>query len=249
MKALIGTGTLALALLLTGCGDSGSSGNASANSAAPAAAVPPPANGDWTQSVAETPEGGFRMGNPNAQVKLVEYASMTCPHCAEFSEAASEPLTAMVKNGQVSWEFRHYMLFPTDPGMSLLARCQGPGPFFALTEQIYADQKNWVGKVQALPQAQLQQLQSLPPEQQVTAIVKAAGLDQFFRQRGMPQAKIDQCLADQQGLQKLAGLTNLGNQEGVAGTPTFFINGKIVELGNAAIWPQLQTAINEALGQ
>ncbi|HEX8533532.1 MAG TPA: thioredoxin domain-containing protein [Allosphingosinicella sp.] len=248
MKALIGTGALALALLLTGCGDNGG-GNASGNSAAPAAAVAPPANGDWTQTVVETPEGGFRMGNPNAQVKLVEYASLTCPHCGEFSEEASEPLTNMVKTGQVSWEFRHYMLFPTDPGMSLLSRCQGPGPFFALTEQIYADQKNWVGKVQALPQDQLQQLQSLPPEQQVTAIVKSAGLDQFFRQRGMPQAKIDQCLADQQGLQKLAGLTNLGNQEGVTGTPTFFINGKIIELANSAIWPQLEPKLRAAMGQ
>ena len=248
MKALIGTGALALALLLTGCGDNGG-GNASGNSAAPAAAVAPPANGDWTQTVVETPEGGFRMGNPNAQVKLVEYASLTCPHCGEFSEEASEPLTNMVKTGQVSWEFRHYMLFPTDPGMSLLSRCQGAAPFFALTEQIYADQKNWLGKVQALPQDQLQQLQSLPPEQQVTAIVKSAGLDQFFRQRGMPQAKIDQCLADQQGLQKLAGLTNLGNQEGVTGTPTFFINGKIVELANSAIWPQLEPKLRAAMGQ
>lgn len=249
MKALIGTGSLALALLLAGCGDSGSKGNTSSNNAAPAAAVAPPANGDWSQTVVETPEGGFRMGNPNAQVKLVEYASVTCPHCAEFSEEASEPLTAMVKNGQVNWEFRHYMLFPTDPGMSLLSRCQGPAPFFALTEQLYADQKNWVGKVQALPPAQLQQLQSLPPEQQVTAIVKSAGLDQFFRQRGMPQAKIDQCLADQQGLQKLAALTSLGNQEGVTGTPTFFIDGTIVPLSNGPIWPQLEPAIKKALGQ
>jgi protein-disulfide isomerase len=249
MKALIGTGALAAALLLAGCGDSGSGGNASGNNTASAAPVAPPANGDWSQTVVETPEGGFRMGNPNAQVKLVEYASLTCPHCAEFSEEASGPLGNMVKTGQVSWEFRHFMLFPTDPGMSLLSRCQGPGPFFALTEQIYADQRNWSSKVQALPEAEIQRLQSLPPEQQVTAIVKSAGLDQFFRQRGIPQAKIDQCLGDQQGLQKLAALTNLGSQEGVTGTPSFFINGKIVELANTAIWPQLEPKLREALGQ
>ena len=103
--------------------------------------------------------------------------------------------------------------------------------------------------MQALPPAELQRLQSLPPEQQVTAIVKSAGLDQFFRQRGVPQAKIDQCLADQQGLQKLAALTNLGTQEGVTGTPTFFINGKIVELANTAIWPQLEPKLREAAAQ
>ena len=248
MKALIGTGALAAALLLAGCGDSGSGGNASGNSAAPLAPIQAP-NGDWTQTVVETPAGGFRMGNPDAPVKLVEYASVTCPHCGEFSEEASEPLANMVKSGRISWEFRHFMLFPTDPGMSLLARCQGPGPFFALTEQIYADQRNWSSKVQALPPAELQRLQSLPPEQQVTAIVKSAGLDQFFRQRGVPQAKIDQCLADQQGLQKLAALTNLGTQEGVTGTPTFFINGKIVELANTAIWPQLEPKLREAAAQ
>ena len=247
MKALIGTGTLALALLLTGCGDSGREGNTSGTSAAPTAAVAPPANGDWTQTVVETPEGGFRMGNPNAPVKLVEYASVTCPHCAQFSAEATEPLTQMVKDGRVSWEFRHFLMFPTDPGISLLARCQGPGPFFALTEQVYADQANWSGKVQSLPAAELQRLQALPPEQQVSAIVKSAGLDQFFRQRGIPQAKIDACLADQQGLQKLAGLTNLAASEGVTGTPTFFINGSVVR--SASDWKTLEPAIRTALGQ
>lgn len=248
MKALIGAGTLALALLLAGCGDSGDSGNKSGTRAA-SAPIPAPANGDWTQTVAETPEGGFRMGNPNAPAKLVEYASVTCPHCAEFSAEANEPLTQMVKSGRVSWEFRHFLLFPTDPGMSLLARCQGPGPFFALTEQIYADQANWSGKVQSLPPAELQRLQALPPEQQVSAIVKSAGLDQFFRQRGIPQAKIDACLTDQQGLKKLAGLTGLGTREGVTGTPTFFINGATVELLNGqGIWPQLEAALRKAGG-
>ncbi len=250
MKALIGGTALALALFLTGCGGEASGGdNKTGNSAAPAAAVAPPANGDWSQTVVETPEGGFRMGNPNAAVKLVEYASMTCPHCGEFSDEASAPLTEMVKSGQVSWEFRHYLIFPTDPGLSLLTRCQGPGPFFALTEQVYADQKNWSAKVQSLPPAELQRLQSMPPQQQASAIIKSAGIDQFFRQRGIPQAKIDQCLADQQGLQKLVDLMSRANSEGVTGTPTFFINGELVPLENRAIWPQLQPALNKALGR
>jgi protein-disulfide isomerase len=248
MKSLIGTGTLALALLLTGCGESGTNDTKAGNSAAPAASVAPPANGDWAQTIVETPEGGFRMGNPDAAVKLVEYASMTCPHCAAFSEEATEPLlNNYVKSGQVSYEFRHFLLFPTDPGMSLLARCQGPGAFFALTEQVYADQQNWSSKVQSLPPAELQRLQAMAPDQQVSAIVKSAGLDQFFRQRGMPQAKIDQCLADPQGLQKLADLSARGQQEGVTGTPTFFINGEIVK--NANTWATLEPALKQALGR
>ena len=255
MKASIGTGALALALLLTGCGG-GESDDKAGNSAAPAgtaagtaaAPVAPPEGGDWTQAVAETPEGGFRMGNPNAPVKLVEYASLTCPHCAEFSEAATETLkNDYVKNGQVSWEFRHFMLFPTDPGMSLLSRCQGAGPFFHLMDQLYAEQRNWVQKVQALSDAQYQQIQTLPPQQAARALVKSAGLDEFFRQRGVPQAKIDACLNDPQALQRLAELQNLGAKEGVTGTPTFFINGEKVE--SAANWAALKPALDKALGR
>ena len=53
--------------------------------AAPAAAqAPAVANVDWSQRVATTPEGGFRMGNPDAPVKLVEFLSLTCSHCATF---------------------------------------------------------------------------------------------------------------------------------------------------------------------
>ena len=63
----------------------------SGNSSAPIEAIKAP-NGDWTKMVSATPEGGFLMGNPNADVKLVELGSMTCPHCAEFSEQADQKL-------------------------------------------------------------------------------------------------------------------------------------------------------------
>ena len=74
---------------------------------------PPPNNGDWTTIVAQTPEGGFLMGNPNAKVKLVEFGSMTCPHCAEFDETACKPLIDnYVKTGLVSCEFRNFVRDP-----------------------------------------------------------------------------------------------------------------------------------------
>src|SRR5687768_3218644 len=59
---------------------------------AQATAVKPPKGGDWQQVVAQTPAGGFVMGNPDAAVKLIEYGSMTCPHCAEFDETGVQPL-------------------------------------------------------------------------------------------------------------------------------------------------------------
>ena len=245
MKALIRTGTLALALLLAGCGESD---EMATPIAAPTQAIAATNGGEWTRIVEETAEGGFRMGNPDAPVKLVEYASVTCSHCAKFSREATGPLTQLVKSGHLSWEFRHYLIFPTDPAVSMLARCGGPSEFFALTESLYATQSDWSEKVQAIPSDELERIRALPPGQQVVAMVKSAGLDELLRQRGVPQRQIETCLANEQGLQKLEALTRRGEAEGVPGTPTFFINGRIVPRktgvrGWKALWPELRSAL------
>ena len=85
MKAQISIGALALGLMLSGCGGSEDGNLASVNTSAPLTQIAAPNNGSWTEIVSETPEGGYRMGNPDAPVKLVEYASITCPHCGEFA--------------------------------------------------------------------------------------------------------------------------------------------------------------------
>jgi protein-disulfide isomerase len=249
MKAHLSLGIAAFALALSGCsGDEDGDLNAvAANSNAPLNQIAAPNNGDWTQTVVETPEGGFRMGNPNAPVKLVEYASITCPHCAEFAEAGSEPLQQQfVRSGQVSWEYRPFLLFPSDPAIFMLLRCQGATPFFTLTEQLYASQGDWLGRLQTMPPEQQQALQGATPAEQGRAIIATTGLDQFFRQRGMPEGRINSCLADQAQLERLAEITRTGaEQNGVTGTPTFFINGQKVDVGT---WPQLEQRLRAAIG-
>jgi protein-disulfide isomerase len=246
MKAVLSGAVAALALALAGCGgDNGGNAAAGGTSNAPLKQIAAP-NGDWTQTVAETPEGGYRMGNPDAPVKLIEYGSLSCGHCAEFSEAATEPLkNTYIKSGQVSWEFRPYLLFPTDAGVSMLLRCQGAGPFFHLADQLYAEQHDWLGKVQQLPPEQLQQMSQLPAEERAGLFVRASGVDQFFRQRGMPESKINACLANRAELEKLAALTDRGNKDGVQGTPTFLINGAVADASN---WTQLEPRLRAAIG-
>jgi protein-disulfide isomerase len=238
---------IAAALIVAGCGDGGNGSAAGAGGAAPKA-VPAPNGGDWSQTVTETPEGGFRMGNPNAPVKLIEFASISCGTCAAFSQQGTQPLVdKYVKTGNVSWEYRPFMIFPTDPGVFMLLRCRGAGPFFQLTEQLYTEQRNWLGAVQQLPQAEIARLQSLPPAQQSGALVQATGLDRFFRQRGMPEAQISQCLANGQDLQRLVEITSKAQSEyQISGTPTFVINNEVVP--NTVSWQQLEPAIQSALG-
>ena len=248
MKAKLGTGAVALTLFLSGCGGE-SEGNlnaAAANDAAPLTQIAAPNNGDWTQVVSETPEGGYRMGNPDAPVKLVEYASITCPHCGEFAEAATAPLeNTYVRSGQVSWEYRPFMLFPSDPAIFALLRCQGPTPYFRLVEQLYATQPEWMARLQTMPPEQAQQLQGMAPGAQAAAIIEVTQLSAFFRQRGMPESRINSCLADTSGYERLAETTRHGSQEdGVTGTPTFFING---ERADVSQWPELEQRLRAAI--
>lgn len=244
MKSILTAGAAAVALLLAGCGDGAGNGQAPVSDA-PLKQIAAP-NGDWTQTVVKTPEGGFRMGNPDAPVKLVEYGSLSCPHCAEFEEQGGPPLRdKYVKSGQVSWEFRTYLLFGPDAGISALLHCQGEGAAFPMIEQLYADQRNWSGRLQSLPPEQLQQIQSLPAREAAAAMLQATGVDEFFRQRGMPASRIQSCLADPAVLDQLAAITKRAGDEGVNGTPSFFINGKSVP--TATRWSQLEPELRAAI--
>jgi protein-disulfide isomerase len=249
MRASIKAGACALAFALAACGSGDGTGTNLSSATGQEVAlkqIAAPDNGDWTETVSQTPEGGFRMGNPNAPVKLVEYASITCPHCAEFEEQGVPTLRdRYVRSGQVSWEYRPLIVFPSDPGIFMLLRCQGPGPFFRLSGQLYADQRNWVTRLQSTPPEQLQQIEGMPPIQRAAAMVRLAGLDQFFRQRGMPEARMNSCLADDQNLQQLGQISQLANQEGVTGTPSFFINGTRQEAGR---WSELAPLLRNAVG-
>jgi protein-disulfide isomerase len=248
MKFVTGCALGALALALAGCGggdEKGSNAQATANQNLQLKQIAAPNGGDWTQTVTQTPEGGFLMGNPQAAVKLVEYGSYTCGHCAEFAETATEPLQdKYVKSGQVSWEFRPFLLFPSDPGIALVARCLGPNAFFPITDQVYATQGEWIPRLQQLSPEQQQQLEAMAPAERAASLVRAAGLDQFFRQRGVPEARMNACLADQQALQDLAGITAKATEQGVTGTPAFLINGKLVQAGE---WKALEPLIQAAL--
>jgi protein-disulfide isomerase len=212
------------------------------------AAVAAPHNGDWSTIITKSPEGGFVMGNPNAKVKLVEYGSMTCPHCAEFEELGSKPLVDnYVKKGLVSWEFRNFVRDPFDMTATLIARCGGEANFFGMTRTLFHDQRNWVGKVQAADQAKLQELQSMPPARQFSTIAEVAGLKTFAAQRGVPRAKVEQCLANEADTNNLVQMnSDAVTTYNVAYTPSFMINGTLAD--RVATWEALEPKIKEALG-
>ena len=248
MKSLFMAGAAAVVLTLAACG--GGSGNNTAGvtpPATPVTNVAAPAGSDWTQTIRET-ERGFLMGNPDAAVKLVEYASITCPHCADFSnQGGSEGIRNYVRSGRVSWEYRPYMIFPTDPGLFALLRCNGPESYFLLVDQLYAEQQNWAMRGQRYLDANRAAVEGMDLQTRAATLVRETGVDAFFRQRGMTQQQIDQCLADPRNLQRVADDTQHAIQtDNPPGTPTFYING--AQQQNIGYWPQLEPLLRQATG-
>lgn len=226
--------------------NAGTSAGGGDGSSGPVEQVQRPANGDWSQAVTPTHEGGFMMGNPDAPVKLVEFGSMTCPHCAEFDENGVGPLIDnYVKNGRVAFEFRNYVRDPYDITASLIARCNGAQGFFPLTRALFKNQEDWIQKLQQVPPEQQQTLQTASPQQQFLTIADWAGLQQWAAMRGVPKAKSTQCLQNQSEIEKLVQMTSDASSSGVTGTPTFLLNGELLE---QRTWDTLEPRIKEALG-
>ncbi len=242
MKTLLLT-TLAAAALLSGCSKAeDAAGNAAASTTA---AVAAPTGTEWAATVVKTPENGFMMGNPAAPVKLIEYGAMSCSHCAEFAEASKDGLKALVNKGNVSYEYRNFLLNVMDVPASLLVRCGGPAPFFQIAEQMFADQRNWLGRTSSITQAEQQAMSKMTPTQTAQMLASKLELDKFVQQRGVPSEKIAACLSDPKAIDELGKISEVGQKEfQISGTPTFIINGQVVKDANT--WDKIEPMLKAA---
>jgi protein-disulfide isomerase len=211
----------------------------------PAAAAPQKKAVDWTRTVAATPGGGFRMGNPQAKVKIVEYGSLTCPACRRFAVTAMTPLKAHVRTGRVSFEYRNYILNAVDIAAALVARCGGPSRFFPVADKLYATQGEWIGKVQAMPAADKARLESMADSERLKLIATAGGIQKLAAPYGIAPAQANKCLADPAALNRLETMVENGRALGVRSTPTFFVNDRQVDVHD---WQTLEPHLKQSGG-
>ncbi len=231
------------ALMLGACKKAGGD-DAAASTAGPIA--PAPAGG-WVEQVVKTADGGYRMGNPDAPVKVIEFGSRTCPHCAAFATEGFPPLKQEVATGRVSYEFRDFAIHGPDIAAILLGRCNGPQAFFPLLEQMFGDFDEVSKKWSALPPTFGDSLAGKSPAQQAAAWADQLGYLSFVGQRGVPAAKAQACLSDNAAMDEVAKTMQDGVQRfNITGTPTFVVNGEVA--ANAHDWPSLKTAIDAAKG-
>jgi protein-disulfide isomerase len=175
----------------------------------PDTAVAQPAAGGGEVPIAELmtpgPLGDQAQGAADAPVTIIEYASMTCPHCSHFHETTyPEMKKKYIDTGKIRFIFREFPLDPLATAASMLARCAGGDKYFPLIETFFAQQKDWVVQ---------------KPLQPLFAIAQQAGFT---------QQSFNECLANQQMENGIVeSRTRATTKFNVNSTPTFFINGKI----------------------
>jgi protein-disulfide isomerase len=209
-------------------------------------AARPAARPNWVQTVVRTPEGGYRMGNPNARIALIEYGSRTCPHCAFFDAQGVPALTSKyVANGQLSYEFRDFPVHGViDMGPILLGQCVSPAQFFPMLNRMMAAQ-NQLMKRTEIPAADQEKLRTMAPGPLIAWLANYYGYTAFVAQHGVPAARAKACLADPKLLAAVAKQTDTANSKyAIEGTPTFIVNGKVAK--STFDWATLEPILRAA---
>jgi protein-disulfide isomerase len=151
------------------------------------------------------------LGKPDAPVKVYEYASMTCPHCARFAKDVFPAIKEKyIDTGKVLWTMREFPLDPRATAGFMLARCIGkdgpPEKYYTVLDVLFAQQDNWAfvdDPKQVLP-----------------------GLFAIAKQSGFTQEQFQACLKDQALYAGVSAVKERGEKAfNIDGTPTFFING------------------------
>lgn len=151
------------------------------------------------------PLGDHIQGNDKAPVTIVEYASLTCPHCAHFHETVYPVLKKYVESGKVRFIFREFPRDPVDIGAFMLARCAPADKYFAMIDVLFDQQKNWAFTKEAAKQ-----------------------LLMIAKQAGFTEESFDKCLSDKELAAKIRDIGKRGYESfKVDSTPTIFINGQV----------------------
>ncbi|NBC35850.1 thioredoxin domain-containing protein [Novosphingobium sp. FSY-8] len=205
--------------------------------AKPGASTPRP--GKWLTVSAMTPAGTHVLGNPQAPVKLAEFMSYTCPHCAHFeAEGATALKLNYIPTGRVSYEVRHLLRDPVDLTVALLVHCAPPAKFFDAHNRFLASQDKWLEAIRLLSKAQMSRWENGETAQRLRAIASDLKFYDTIARYGVTRAGADRCLADNALQQKLIAQTKQAIALNITGTPGFLINGQVA--ANVYDWGTLE---------
>lgn len=205
-----------------------------------------PPRGGWNGAVVLGADGSHVVGNPQAKVKLAEYISYTCPHCAQFTVEAEGALQiAYVTPGRVSVEIRHMLRDPIDLTAAMLTNCGPKEKFFQNHAAFMRRQANWIAPLGKASPAQRQRWVSGTLAQRNRAIASDFHFYEIMAARGYSRAAIDRCLADAAMAQRIGKQAKDAYALGVRYTPSFTINGKLLD--DTFEWSELRPQLDASL--
>jgi len=176
-------------------------------STAAAAVEAPQADGDvdMAKVLEPGPLKDMALGEEDAPVTIVEYMSMTCPHCADFHNDNFKPLKEKyIDTGKVRFILREFPFDPRAAAAIMLARCAPEQQFFPMVDVLFSQQRSWA-----------------------TAADGREALLQIARMAGFTQESFEACLTNQKLLDDVNAVrTKAADQFGIQSTPSFIINGK-----------------------
>ncbi|MFC4256073.1 thioredoxin domain-containing protein [Altererythrobacter xixiisoli] len=217
-----------------------------------AAGVSHAAQQNWTNTVAKI-DGGHTIGNPDAPLKLTEYVSYTCPHCATFSRQADDAIKlAYVTPGRLKLEIRHLLRDPIDLTAAMLTNCGDTAKFARNHHAFMLAHPEWMAKATAATRAQKQRWSTGEEAARRRAIASDLGFYPIMEQRGYSRIQADACLADETMAESLADISKRDWQiPGMEGTPSFAINGQLLPQIHswAGLQPALQARISASASQ
>ena len=154
------------------------------------------------------PLGEMALGDPNAPNVVIEYVSMTCPHCQRFHADVYRPFKEKyVDTGKVYFIVREYPLDPLATAGAMVARCAPKERFFPLIDLMFENQRQWAFVTDP-----------------------ASALRDLVKQAGFTQESFQACLTNQEILDGVNWVKDRAAKEfGVGSTPTFFINGQMLK--------------------
>lgn len=185
------------------------------------------ANAAFARKLLETPSplGDRSLGRPDAPVVMIEYASATCPHCAEFhGKVLPQIKTDYIDTGKVRFIFREFPLDQLAMATFMLVRCLPEDKYFPVMDQLFATQQVWAKK---------------EPRVELLKIMTAAGMD---------EAAFEACLKKEDIAKAIYETgTKAQSEFGVKGTPAIFIDGQAVD--GHKDYADIKAAIEKALAE
>jgi protein-disulfide isomerase len=204
--------------------------------------VPQDNPGNWPSTVVRT-ERGHLIGNPEAETRLIEFISYTCPHCADFA-AQGEPALelAVLMPGKATLEIRSIIRNPLDLTVTLLAQCGDPAGFKARHQTLMRAQPDWLAKARGAPQSQ-QAIWMRGDKAGRMNAASALGLTDMLVRRGQSQAELDACVMDDAAAKQVVANDRADRAEfAVPGTPSFALDGKL--LAEVHSWDALYAVLS-----